>query len=77
MRVMRGMAGNVSTNVEKVSETDIYKGGWKVTRHSPHSPHSKVLPGLSERGLFAPRDSARVLPQKKVNDLPILHDKFN
>ncbi len=42
MRVMRVMAGNFPTNVNKVSKKKIYVYvyGWKSPRNHPHHPHS-------------------------------------
>ncbi len=42
MRVMRVMAGNFSTNVNKVPKKKIYVYvyGWKSPRNHPHHPHA-------------------------------------
>ena len=71
MRVMRVIAGNFSTNVNKVSKEEIQVNvyGWKRPRYHPHHPHelksnctqqqtcaaSRVLLATSNQGLFAPR----------------------
>lgn len=42
MRVMRVIAGNFSTNVEKVSKEEIQVNvyGWKLPRNHPHHPQT-------------------------------------
>ena len=47
LRVMRVIAGNFSTNVEKVSKEEIhvYVYGWKPPRHYPHHPQSNLTLG--------------------------------
>ena len=49
MRVMRVMAGNFSTNVNKVSKEEIQVNvyGWKLPRNHPHHPQDFLGHGSS------------------------------
>ena len=63
MRVMRVMAGNFPTNVNKVSKEKIYVyvDGWKSPRNHPHHPQVQTDQRYS-LGFFHAGNSHRVMP---------------